>query len=72
MCTPLPTSSCAHLADDANDRRSGNGRFTTLSPLTVAARVIGRATRICVAFAVAAPVADLFRAIALALKPAPT
>ena len=40
--------------------------------LKVAARVIETATRIRVAFASACPDADTFRAIALALKPAPT
>jgi hypothetical protein len=48
--------------------------FTTLRLriLKVAARVIETNTRIRVAFASACPDADLFRAIALALKPAPT
>ena len=40
--------------------------------LKIAARVIETATRIRVAFASACPDADTFRAIALALKPAPT
>ena len=40
--------------------------------LKVAARIIESATRIRVAFASACPDADLFRTIAIALRPAPT
>lgn len=48
--------------------------FTTLRLrlLKVAARVMESATRIHIAFASARPDADLFRAVVLALKPAPT
>ncbi|EJU08994.1 transposase of ISsp1, partial [Sphingomonas sp. LH128] len=51
-----------------------SAEFTTLRLrlLKVAARVVESASRIRIAFASACPDADLFRALVLRLKPAPT